>query len=82
MFALRQSSNTTPNSKVEDTRIALGNNVYGAPKNGENVVFVCEGRNMNYLSLLLPLCLLNLLAAENQNPERRIVHPRALSGSP
>ncbi|KAH1212605.1 hypothetical protein GmHk_14G040759 [Glycine max] len=37
---------------------------------------------MNYLSLLLPLCLLNLLAAENQNPERRIVHPRALSGSP
>lgn len=36
---------------------------------------------MNYLSLLLPLGLLNLLSAENQNPEWRIVHPRALSGS-
>ena len=34
--ALRQSWNTAPNSKVEDTWTTLGNNIHGAPKKGEN----------------------------------------------
>ena len=32
----RKSIRGAPNSKVEDTRIALGNKVHGAPKKGEN----------------------------------------------